>query len=65
MFEDGDGDWGWGFGDWAQSPIPNPHIILILLNKIISRYLQIINIILLIYKNEGLFTFIIIRFLCN
>jgi len=23
-----DGDWGLGIGDWAQSPIPNPQIIL-------------------------------------
>ena len=22
-----DGDWGLGIGDWAQSPIPNPHIV--------------------------------------
>jgi len=29
----GIGDWGLGIGDWAQSPIPNPHSI-ILLNKI-------------------------------
>jgi len=21
------GDWGLGIGDWAQSPIPNPHVI--------------------------------------
>ena len=27
----GIGDWGLGIGDWAQSPIPNPHKILILL----------------------------------
>jgi len=24
----GIGDWGLGIGDWAQSPIPNPHLIL-------------------------------------
>jgi len=24
----GIGDWGLGIGDWAQSPIPNPLIIL-------------------------------------
>ena len=30
----GIGDWGLGIGDWAQSPIPNPLIILfILLNN--------------------------------
>ena len=23
----GDGDWGLGIGDWAQSPIPNPHVL--------------------------------------
>ena len=23
----GIGDWGLGIGDWAQSPIPNPHIL--------------------------------------
>jgi hypothetical protein len=28
----GIGDWGLGIGDWAQSPIPNPQII-IQLNK--------------------------------
>jgi len=22
------GDWGLGIGDWAQSPIPNPHVII-------------------------------------
>jgi hypothetical protein len=21
------GDWGLGIGDWAQSPIPNPHLL--------------------------------------
>jgi len=25
----GIGDWGLGIGDWAQSPIPNPHYIII------------------------------------
>jgi len=24
----GIGDWGLGIGDWAQSPIPNPQIII-------------------------------------
>jgi len=24
----GIGDWGLGIGDWAQSPIPNPQVIL-------------------------------------
>ena len=24
-------DWGLGIGDWAQSPIPNPQIIINLL----------------------------------
>jgi len=24
----GIGDWGLGIGDWAQSPIPNPHVII-------------------------------------
>jgi len=23
----GIGDWGLGIGDWAQSPIPNPHLL--------------------------------------
>jgi len=23
------GDWGLGIGDWAQSPIPNPQMILL------------------------------------
>jgi len=23
----GIGDWGLGIGDWAQSPIPNPHML--------------------------------------
>jgi len=27
----GDGDWGLGIGDWAQSPIPNPLIIQLIL----------------------------------
>jgi len=27
----GFGDGGLGIGDWAQSPIPNPHIIIILI----------------------------------
>ena len=26
----GIGDWGLGIGDWAQSPIPNPHEIIII-----------------------------------
>jgi len=26
----GIGDCGLGIGDWAQSPIPNPHLIIIL-----------------------------------
>jgi len=25
----GIGDWGLGIGDWAQSPIPNPQLVLI------------------------------------
>jgi hypothetical protein len=25
----GIGDWGLGIGDWAQSPIPNPHLIFL------------------------------------
>jgi len=25
----GIGDWGLGIGDWAQSPIPNPHFLII------------------------------------
>jgi len=29
----GIGDWGLGIGDWAQSPIPNPHIITIIINN--------------------------------
>jgi len=29
----GIGDWGLGIGDWAQSPIPNPHFILLLIMK--------------------------------
>jgi len=28
----GIGDWGLGIGDWAQSPIPNPHAIIINFN---------------------------------
>jgi len=28
----GIGDWGLGIGDWAQSPIPNPHFLLLNLN---------------------------------
>jgi len=24
----GIGDWGLGIGDWAQSPIPNPHYLI-------------------------------------
>jgi len=34
----GIGDWGLGIGDWAQSPIPNPHKI-ILLYKEIKKYI--------------------------
>jgi len=30
----GIGDWGLGIGDWAQSPIPNPHIIKFIKFKI-------------------------------
>jgi len=26
----GIGDWGLGIGDWAQSPIPNPHIYILI-----------------------------------
>jgi len=26
----GMGVWGLGIGDWAQSPIPNPHIYMLL-----------------------------------
>ena len=26
----GIGDWGLGIGDWAQYPIPNPHLILLI-----------------------------------
>jgi len=33
-YELGIGDWGLGIGDWAQSPIPNPQMIL----KIINQY---------------------------
>ena len=39
------GDWGLGNGDWAQSPIPNPHILIIYLiiyilfkNKIFKKF---------------------------
>jgi hypothetical protein len=28
----GIGDWGLGIGDWAQSPIPNPHLVLVLIS---------------------------------
>ena len=28
----GIGDWGLGIGDWAQSPIPNPHALILLIN---------------------------------
>jgi len=28
----GIGDWGLGIGDWAQSPIPNPHSLLKIIN---------------------------------
>jgi len=28
----GIGDWGLGIGDWAQSPIPNPHVKIKLVN---------------------------------
>jgi len=24
----GIGDWGLGIGDWAQSPIPNPQLLI-------------------------------------
>jgi len=27
----GIGDWGLGIGDWAQSPIPNPHFMEIII----------------------------------
>jgi len=38
----GIGDWGLGIGDWAQSPIPNPHLIVemekvVLKNKIFKN----------------------------
>ena len=39
----GIGDWGLGIGDWAQSPIPNPHKI-ILLSFIINYLLNKKNI---------------------
>jgi len=29
----GIGDWGLGIGDWAQCPIPNPHLIFIMILK--------------------------------
>jgi len=29
----GIGDWGLGIGDWAQSPIPNPLILILLFLK--------------------------------
>jgi hypothetical protein len=33
----GIGDWGLGIGDWAQSPIPNPHVMFyIILKKLID-----------------------------
>ena len=28
----GFGDWGLGIGDWAQSPLPNPHSQMNLIN---------------------------------
>ena len=36
------GDWGLGIGDWAQSPIPNPQIT-ILVNKIYLFLIKLTN----------------------
>jgi len=38
----GIGDWGLGIGDWAQSPIPNPHFLIVLFdyhkNRILNNF---------------------------
>ena len=44
----GIGDWGLGIGDWAQSPIPNPHLIFV---KFLYTYLKNINKTHINYKN--------------
>ena len=31
------GDWGLGIGDWAQSPIPNPHLLLFKMTKLMKQ----------------------------
>jgi len=41
------GDWGLGIGDWGlpnpQSPIPNPQIVLVIVYKIILKYINCIK----------------------
>jgi len=38
----GIGDWGLGIGDWAQSPIPNPQIILMYTVKFFNYVIDFI-----------------------
>jgi len=56
MFKNGDwglgiGDWGLGIGPNPQSPIPNPHRILITITQYLFKFIKIKNnISLYIYK---------------
>ena len=60
----GIGDWGLGIGDWAQSPIPNPHLNLlifkILIIKIIANNKLLFNY-LIKFKNK-IYIFLYFKF---
>jgi len=48
----GIGDWGLGIGDWAQSPIPNPQIyILIIFLEINERKTNKLKLKIILYIN--------------
>jgi len=38
----GIGDWGLGIGPNPQSPIPNPQIVILVVNKIKSNYMKLL-----------------------